>query len=362
MVATLIVSIISIFLGYLARFRCLKYTLEIAFLVITFFLSIRYEWGNDMPEYVKSFNEFTNFVTLFDFHAYSNYRLENGWITLNIFCKPIGFLGMQILLAIVQNYIIYSLVKEHVHPNWYWLSLFIYCMDTSFMVLSSSMMRQFLAMSVFMYASKYIVERNLIFYVLLVLLATSFHHSALMLLPLFLVGYWKYNLSNFHIILIIILFVLWFLFSVELVGGMVVNMAKESVAFKQYALYLSNNEKNAGTGLIVMFKLILLFFVFMNFKKMESYTKVYAILFSISLLFVPFIEIAPLIMRLGFYFSIFSIIVYPVLMEKMENKWIRVAFLNGILFMTLLGFFNFFASETWHDHFYKFETIFEYSY
>ena len=118
MLETYIISIIAIFLAYWSKYDKFRWGLPLAFVVITTFLSLGYEWGNDVPTYERVFERYTNSsYSLFDFQTYEylNDKSEFGWVLINQLCGGIGFYGMRAILFSFENLIIYLIIKRVVH-------------------------------------------------------------------------------------------------------------------------------------------------------------------------------------------------------------------------------------------------------
>ncbi|HHX67992.1 MAG TPA: hypothetical protein GX708_08095, partial [Gallicola sp.] len=113
--ATIIISLIAILFAWIARFQKTKYGgLEAAFILLTIFMSIRYNFGNDYPGYLNRF---------LSIGAFSNIDLtlestEIGWAVLNLLFQPIGFFGMVIVLTVFEYAVIYRLIKKYVPKEW----------------------------------------------------------------------------------------------------------------------------------------------------------------------------------------------------------------------------------------------------
>lgn len=133
----------------------------LAFVLLTAFLSLGYYWGNDVAKYEERFEYYSNSgIALFDFSQYGFIALkEFGFVFINLLCKPIGFWGMRAVLFILENAILYYFIVKHVDRKWYWLAVFIYVFNPNFWVLSSSMMRQWLAICIVVLATDFL-SRN----------------------------------------------------------------------------------------------------------------------------------------------------------------------------------------------------------
>lgn len=363
MIATLIVNCIAVVLALLAMDHRLRYLLNFAFLIFAVFLGIRYMWGNDMPGYYRMYVEFNaGSGDIFDLESI-DYRggKEYGWIILNILCKPIGFLGLQIVLSIFQNYVVYSFIKRNVNPRWYWFATFLYCFGANYMVLSASMMRQSLAMMIFLYACPYIAKKKIIPSVLLVLLAASMHQSAFILLPFCFLGYLKANWGNKDLVWIGVFMLVWMLFANSLLTG-VINKFILSDTFANFDVYM--NETNYIAGITNLFYVAINFLLLVHLKNVyRPEYKVIIILCFIAILFFFLMQLSTMIIRLSYYFSLFSIAGYPILMQCWKfNKYIKSCLILTILALNLREFWLFFYSDIWNSAYFDYQTIFQFQY
>lgn len=354
MFATIIISLIAILFAFLARFKKFSYGLEIAFIILTIFVAIRYNWGNDYSGYLESFKYVGSFSS-FDPNILGT---EPGWNFLYYISQPIGFFGFTIILTIFEYFVIYRLIKKFVPVEWYWFSIFIFTFNTSYLLVTSSMMRQFLAMCIFIIAIEYIIKKRWIISILLILLASTFHTSALILLPFSFFGYLNISLTKSRPYIWFGVYLLLYFIAVELLGDYF-NLLLRLEQFEKYEVYLNDDKGGFGTGLGLIYNMILYFVLLLHQKYQSTNMKIIYILFAISVFFYLFADIAPLTGRLGYYFSIFSIVCYPLLFYVMKNKLLKNLLLVGIIVVTLKGFIDFFdPSGIWFKAFYTYQTIF----
>lgn len=84
---------------------------------------------------------------------------------------------------------IYYTVKGLLECKWLLLYVPLVLFGSSFFLGLVNGMRQMMVACIFIYASRFIVEKKLIRYVVFVLVCSLIHHSAFMLLPFYLLGY-----------------------------------------------------------------------------------------------------------------------------------------------------------------------------
>lgn len=355
MFASLIISSIAILFAWLARFQNSKYGgLEVAFILLTVFMSIRFNFGNDYSGYLDTFLR----IGRYSYFDPSSENLELGWTFLCWIFQPIGFFGMIIVLTIFEYAVIYRLIKKYVPKDWYWFSVLIFTLNTGYMLVFGSMMRQFLAMCIFILAVDFIINRRWIISILIVLFASLFHTSALVLLPFSFFGYLNISLTKKKALMWLGVYLLLYFAAVELLGDYFFNFLRLA-QFERYEVYIGGEKGGADTGLGIIFYMILYAFLLFHQKYQSKNMKIIFMLFAISVFFYVFADIAPMIGRLGYYFSIFSIICYPWLFKVIKNDVTKYSLMIAYLVVMAKSFIGFFDPDgIWYKSFYTYQTIF----
>lgn len=356
MIESLIISLVVIIVAYLAKFKEFKYGLEISFIILTTFVAIRYDWGNDYSGYLNAFQRiggYSSFKEAFDFE-----RFEVGWVFLNWVFQPIGFFGFTIVLTIFEYFVLYKIIKRHIPEKWYWFAIFIFTLSPAFMLVTSSMMRQFLAMTVFMIAVEYIINRRWLVAMALVFLASTFHTSAFILLPFCFIGFINFTITLKWAIGIFIVYLILY-FSAAVIFKDIFNVLLEFEQFERYEVYLGVEMQAGSTGLGVIFNMLFMLLLLLNHRYQHYQIKIIFILFFIYNFFHMFGSIAPLTGRLAYYFIIYMIVVYPWLFQTMKKNIWHYLFMGGFVLITVRGFFLFFdPSDVWYEKFHNYHTIF----
>lgn len=168
--------------------------LGISFIMLVVVASIRYEVGDDYYNYMTIFNTLkdkplTEAIT---------YNYEPGFF---LWCKFIqlftpNFQWFYALSAIATTACVFWFIyKESKLP---FLSVYLY-MTLMFYYWSLSIMRQIFAAAICTLSIKFIREKKFIPFLLIVLLAASFHKSALIMLPIFFIAQIKFNWKSVSI-------------------------------------------------------------------------------------------------------------------------------------------------------------------
>lgn len=362
MYVAILVGILAMFFAYQESSGKYKNSLKWAFIIITIYLGIRYDFGNDYMNYLNSFYRFQsyhgsllNIQELKELQGHGDF----GWVYLNLLCRPLGFFGMIIFLAILENFIIYDFVKTYVPSTWYPFAIFIYVFNSNIMILGGSMMRQWLAICIFIYAFRFIRDRKPLYYFALAFLAISIHGSARILLPLYLLTYMRdINLSVKSLYWFIPLLIVWFSIAPTVFANNLTFLL-ESDSFEQYGIYEGGTgEKYGILGIVAAFLFPVICISQIN--KLEQRERVLVLIFFVSILIRPLGLVLGMINRLGFYFLPFSIVTFPIVLNYIKKKYSKTmvfALLVIIVIPTIRDFYGFFHAETWIDKYMEYSTI-----
>lgn len=362
MYVAIFIGVLAMLFAYLEDKGALKNGLKIAFVVITTYMAIRYDYGNDYLGYLEGFNTYKNYHgSIFDIdnlkllHGHGDY----GWVFLNLMFRPFGFFSLIIFLSILENLIIYDFIKTYVPKKWYAFAVFIYVFNPNILILGGSMMRQWLAICLFIFAFRYIRDRKPIKYALCIFVAMTIHSSAIILFPLYFITYLRNkNMSFTSLVWFIPLLVLWFIVSPTLfANNLEFLMAGEN--FEKYLVYSEASEETYGIlGIIVAFLYPIVCIT--QTRRMESVQRLLIYIFFLSIFIRPLGLVVAMVARVGFYFVAFSVVVFPMVMDKIRSvriEWMY-ALLVVIIIPTIRDFYAFFHSEIWVEHYMQYQTIF----
>lgn len=347
----LLTNILVVIFAFLESKKILKNGLLISFVIIFVFLSLRYDYGNDYMNYYKGFQEINRFVNfnIFD----EQIHFEPGWVVLCILFQPIGFFGMVVFLSFLYCYFLYDLIKRYVPIKLYWFAVFILVFSSEFVLTHLSTMRQTLAILTFIFSLKFIYEKKIILYVMSILLASTFHSSALLLLPIYFIQFVNFKLNKFSGGLI------FFLYGVLYVFGENIKPFLNSVVTsfnEDYLVYDEEGALNSGVGL-----LILSFFFVLVLVNDKYYKGEIALLFKLVILSFILAPIGLIVMmfgRVSMYFSVFLVVVFPLVFEAVKIKSIKYLFLILLIVLTFKTFFDFFESPIWIAKYKEYHSVF----
>ena len=149
--------------------------LILSILIICVVLGIRYDVGVDFLAY--------DYIYKYQFFD----DVESGYALVNKFLFSLGLPSSSIftLVAFFQLFL-FAKGIEKINPHYLPLAFFFY-FTTLYFFLSLNVLRQTLAFSIFVYSIKYIVNKQFIKYIVVILLASTIHKSAFILIPLYFV-------------------------------------------------------------------------------------------------------------------------------------------------------------------------------
>ena len=280
---------------------------------------MRYKIGADYEGY-----EFIFSLLNIDVGNYEITRLEKGYYFLIKMVNLIS--GTQqlvfLIMAIISNYLIYKFIIENSKDKI--LSILIFFLIGPFYSSGFNGIRQYLAISLFLYSLKYLKNKKVLKYFFFIFLGFLFHKSCILLLPLYLILNLKYSLKQKIIILILSLLVDYKLLPT------ILNIFNYGI-YNSIVIYRVNSN----------FYLILLFLIFSmliflyneknkNLNMVEENINFYTIVLLIITFFneemYPYLN--QIFLRMVTYFLFNYIIIIPNFIEKAfkQKKLIKSVF------------------------------------
>ncbi len=258
--------------------------------------------GNDTTEYLRIFNE----ANAIDFDA-SNSRYEIGYILLNQLLGKFTVEG-QIVFAVAGAFIFFSfgrfILKYSKSP---WLSLILFFFY-GFFVFSMSAIRQSIAIGILLFAYDYILQKKFVKFLMLLLLATAFHMTAIFFIFAYLVSYLKPTLKTYLIIL-----------SVTAALFICFNLLLSNLflLFETYEGYENEYGGGARIAIIIYISIVSLVLLFSYFTRkripaavMPVYNKEFLMVFVALCTYILALNIN-ILDRIANYYNVFSLILLP---------------------------------------------------
>lgn len=333
MLAYILVYLSAIFstFGTLSRNK----NIELAFLgcsiiVLSLVLGLRSESiGVDTSSYYAIFDLINS-----EWFNEEFYNWEPGFVIVNKIINLIGGDARHAILVLsFINMIFIGLFLKDTSPN-LTLSLVLF-LGLSFYFSSFNIVRQTIAVSITCYAFRYLYDKKYIVWILLYLLALSFHASSLVFLLYFLTSVFK---KKINLLLVLWLISLVFIFSPNLIQYIINGIS--FIIPSQYLLYADYLEETKSVRLRMLYSQVFFITFFVYYKRSNpSLNRELIFISMISIILVNCLTFSGYIYRLALYFTIFQIVALPIVINKFFKVKSRyIINLLVCLVMTILYF------------------------
>lgn len=359
MITTTIVGILAVLFAWLESSRRWEHGLKISLFVIFVFLALRYDFGNDYKSYYKLFDDIISYSSLKDVLQSRSLYGEIGWQVLCWLFKPLGFFALVAFISAITSIILYRFIKKYIPSEYYWFAILIYFFSPYYMLIMASAMRQELAVILYLLAIDYLIEKKPVPYLFIVLIATTLHTSAVVLIFLVIFCYVKKDRIILAISLFMTIFVTMLVIP-EAYFNYVRKVVESSFLMDHYSSKLSETGFDTvfGLGFILqMFIYFGLLFVFARDKVFNIVNIKMFYLFLIGIIFNYLSIVVHLSGRITYYFFGATIVCYALGVYKMKYSIIRIFFISGVLLNILYQYVKFFNTPMWAK-FGEYHTIF----
>ncbi len=380
-----ILGAITVFFAFLASSD--KMWLKVAFFIIFAFLALRYNFGNDYKGYHRQYNNINGYA---DAQVAAEHIVwEPGWFWLNRMFGVLGASGFFVMIALVSAFncfVFYLFIRRYVPPTYYWFAVFLYVFDPYLMLVHSSAMRQSLAIALFLLAIDFLCRKKIIAYFICIVIAITFHKSAAVLVPVYLLTLIKWEIKTTFAVAVFVLFAGLFIF------GDIVLINIVGVIEAYFATYEYRGGQETRTGLGVVFQTfqmaVILYFARFKHGQFEDVLvaeqqensfndsqsdilpepvvtidlqdKQEDILFKLGIITFMFIPLGLqllMLSRINMYFQPAMLVVYPLVLARSRDVSFKILFFGLSAMLILFSFWFFFQSQTWREAFGTYQTI-----
>lgn len=285
----------------------------------------------DIPVYVDYYNTYSKFsleriLSFFNSEQKDPFYYVFSWFFSRVFPDVQWWLAFVALVYLISVGIL--IYKESEAP----LLSFLAFLTLEYFEFSLSGLRQALALSFTMLSFFSIKKKKWIVFVLLVLLASLFHRSALIFLIVYPIAHSR--VGKLHLVVAIIVGIMF------LVGeDYIRDFMRKYLTDGQYEGYVDRTVGLSFSGFIIQGAIFIFCFLYYPAvsRKYESANVLYNMVF-IGLLFRLFSSMIAEVFRISMYFSIFNIILITMAISVEKDKKTRAieAFGVGFLFIAYM--------------------------
>lgn len=194
------------------------------------------------------------------------------------------------------------------------------CLYYSFFSITG--LRQTIATAILLYAVKYAIDKKIAKYIMLILIATTIHKTALLFAPFYLLGIIKKNRIIF--IVAFLLFVPMFF-----AGNFLGNILRDT-SMENYAHYLDQKDTNGAYvfTIYIMLLAVLTFIKLRDVNKLAEGCNMITSSIAIALFLSPLLILDANNQRIVQYYSVFGLIILPRLCTVYSNfKFKRLVYM-----------------------------------
>lgn len=311
----------TIFIYYFEK-KIYKRYMIISFLIALFPIAFRYGIGTDyFYTYYPYFNLIGEGKRYFD---------EIGFNLLNKFIYILTK-KFEVLIFITAFWFLYNMYKGILENSKNMVFSIILLFIGQAYFYSMNMIRQSIAISIIFYSIKYLKENKKNKYILMCLIASTIHISAILMVILVFAD--KIKLKN-NVKMIIILFVI-------ILSPIIESLMTTFILTTKYAWYYDSeySGEKISTILVVLNIVVLMLDLFYSSKNKDN--NEYKLLSNINFISIILLIVAntiPLLNRLVRYFTIFHILFIPMIIESESNNKTKLLlkwFVFNLFFMTM---------------------------
>lgn len=330
-ILNLFISTILNFFSRITKKKNIKASIIIgafAILIPILVCGLRYNVGTDYISYQQWFSYYLS-------HKLS---LKNDEIGFGVLIKVIQLVTQNpqflfLIVAIIINIVIMIFIRKHTEffELGYFLFIVLYFYYSSFNIL-----RQWIAIAIFLYAIRYIYNKNLKKYLLCIFVACTFHKTAIITIPMYFILNMKLNKKNIIIVSLTILMLYVGLDTILLKVNSIFN-----INTTKYLNYFNKDDTIGANGyaysIITMMTLLIILFTKKQYLLKNEHGKEDIIMLVFMLEFSIMGINSMIFSRLQLYFLPYLVVIIPNILKviiKKQRKFVyAVIMILGFAYM-----------------------------
>jgi hypothetical protein len=330
------IVVVGILSFYVYRTESAKKTFFIfAFLQMLLISGLRsYDVGHDTRTYINIFNIYGSLdfstILLEDFKFEKGYLIFQ-YVIYNIFNNP------TLLFFLVSSFFLFSVAIFIYKNSKYPLLSVVIFIGIEFFAFSMTGLRQTMAIAIILFSYEFIKNRKPVYFILLVLLASTFHLSALVFLPFYFISYIK--VSKPYLLLMFPIIALSFVYR---------EMFFEFInIFTRLPYYEMTTRGPINLSILLLLTFIGGIIQCSLVLENNKNSSIYFHTMYITLILIGTAFINPNMLRLTFYYSFALLLFIPEIVFSFSDKRLRsilhILIISGVIFLymkNLLGPLN----------------------
>lgn len=277
------------------------------------------DFGFDTKAYILKFNSLstTSLGELWNNFS-NNYGKDPFFYFVSKIIKDLGF-NDRMWLAIIAAFFCLAIFKLIYNYSADPFISVVTLISLGYFFFSLTGLRQTIALGFVVLAYKYLRDRKLVVFLILIIIGALFHSTALIFLIAYPLAYMKVGLRQIVIIGVSLFLIIVFK---DKVNAFLAFFLADS---ERYSSFLNSNSTLSLSGFFIQFIIFLFCLIYKKevIKKNEKNITYYNLLF-LGILFQALSLVIAEFFRMSMYFSIFSIILIPLVLKVDSNKYRNV--------------------------------------
>lgn len=339
------------FLDFFSNEKLKRFFFFISFIILVFFAGFRFDTGWDYNGYRDYYNNIPSLLEIPTYYdQFSAIYFEPGFKLFMSLLKALGieFQGLLFITNFITTIFFFIFIRRVDNVVGYKNVMVLLYFSTVFLYTNFSVLRQGIAISLWLFAIDYL-NKSSFKYTLLVFLGCLFHYSVALFLILPILMTFRPNQS----FLIFIMIASVVVYSLNIKWLQMISPLFPDFVYSKLSHYWESERfgaaRSLGFGFIekLLFILTIVFFYFYKLKneyiKKEFYPYV-IIYFLYFICYMLFFEATIVYDRTRLYFASFSICVFPFLL-RFFSYYSKLIIQLGILAYSLFMFNNILSSD-----------------
>lgn len=299
---------------------------KLIMLIVILFSGLRFEVGRDFKQYQLIYDNIVTSVAPYSVN-------EPGYILLVKLVHFIG--GTQQLIFLMFSAITMTLYSKFIIKNspLIYVSLLIFICVGPFFLSSLNQVRQYAAIGMFLFALKYVKDKKLFKYLLVIFTSTIFFHlSTILVIPFYFLLNRKLTLFQKGMLLVLVLISIKFLFWI--------------LSFTPYNYFIVRGLESDYDSALILFQLLIALGVFIFSLKLENdenrmffNMNLVSIMILLPVMLLNNIS-SELFLRLNNYFFAYMIICIPLIVNQIKVKELKILLIMCVLIGIFLYYFR----------------------
>ena len=322
-----------------------KLALVFVFITLLLTASLRFEVGDDWHSYV-------GFYTDRDLSQ----NVEFGYRLINDFFSDLGLPYNLFLLLINSVALFFTYKFIYLNAKSKQIGLLIFFYDIFFYLFLSGL-RQAIALSVILIGFNYLIRKRVLGYILAVLIASTFHKSALIALLIYFIPRERFNFYSifksikFYFALCVVIFITYV--PIDFFLKFIEDSFFKNIIYYLEEHYKSENIETAYyVGAVKRSILIFLYILYRRHLPRDSLTHYFFNIYIIGfLIFLTFYLLSPDIgTRLALYFTIFEILIIGNLVYYIPRFKDKFLIFITYIALTVIKLFDYVTRDSYQYH------------